>query len=94
MTPVHAPVLENAVPEHQGGIAARQQRLKNVGPSTEMIMIEILLMIEILVDHHVLPEPFNGLVAAGLEAAGEQTILRKNAHHIHIWRRRVKMRTW
>lgn len=79
MTPVHAPVLETALPEDQRGVAVGYQVWKNGGTSSKLLVLMVLLaavtviIVEVsleAVHHIILSEPLDGLFAAGLKAAG------------------------
>lgn len=91
VTPVRASVLETTPPEDERGVATGYQVWENGGSAGELLVLEVLfaavlvlvlvIVPLILVHHHVLPEPLDGLLAAGLEAAGEHALLRNKARH-------------
>lgn len=73
MTPVRAPVLQDAPPQDQGGVSVRNLLRRDEGPFCELRRHEALpaaVSVE-AVQQRVLPEPLHGLVPAGLEGAGQ-----------------------
>jgi len=88
MTPVSAPVFKTTPPKDHGGIAVGYLDWRNRGASSEQLMLEMLFAAAVvvvlplkLVHHHVLSEPLDGRLTAGLEVAGEHTLLRNKAGH-------------
>lgn len=83
MTPVRASVLETSPPEDQRGVALGYQVWEN-GAAGEMLVLVVVIVPLELVHHHVLSEPLDGFLAAGLEAAGQHALLRNEARHHDI----------
>lgn len=78
MTPVCASVFEAAPPQDQGGVAFRYLLQRDGGALSELLLLEIVLAGAVplkLVQQHILSEPLDGLVLAGLEVAGESAVL-------------------
>lgn len=88
MAPVGAPVLEAALPEDQRGVPEGHQSREHGDTSGELLELDALLAAAVLVDiiiqlqlvdHHILSEPPDSRLVAGLEFAGEPAVLRNQA---------------
>lgn len=94
MTPVGSSVLQSAPPDDQCSVAVGYQGWVN----REVLMPCALFAAARAAalqgeDHHVLSQPADGLIAAGLEAAGEPAVLGHGAHHSHVCNRQGTFQT-
>lgn len=84
MTPVRSSVLHSAPPDEQRSVAVGDQGWVNGEVRLPAVLAAVSGAAALKRVHgHVLPEPANGLIVAGLEAAGQRAVLRHGAQHSH-----------
>lgn len=90
MTPVSSSVVQSASPDEQRSVAMGYQGWVNgevlvPGVRFAAVLAAISGVAALKrVHQHILSEPADGLIAAGLEAAGERAVLGHGAHHGHV----------